>query len=208
MLGRALVIAGLLVAGRLAIDRVETAEARVVRAPLASVPTTVGEWRGWDLPRLDAEVERILGADDYLHRRYAAADGSIVDLFVGYYRSQRQGDAIHSPRNCLPGAGWRPVEAGTTILTLDGRRAEVNRYIVERGGDRQAVLYWYQGRGRIVANEYANKALLVLDALRRRRSDGALVRVMTPVQAGEADAVGRAARFAAAAFPWLAEAIP
>ncbi|HXH06363.1 MAG TPA: EpsI family protein [Vicinamibacterales bacterium] len=208
MVRRALVVAVLILAGRFAIDRIETAEARVARVPLASVPDAVGEWRGRDLPRLDPEVARVLGADEYLHRRYVGADGVPVDLFVGYYRSQREGDAIHSPRNCLPGAGWRPVEAGTSVVPLGGRAARVNRYIVERGGERQLVLYWYQGRGRIVASEYANKALLVVDSLRRRRSDGALVRVMSPAQPGAAKAMDRAMRFVSAIYPRLAEAVP
>ena len=109
-------------------------------------------------------------------------------LYVGYYASQRQGDTIHSPQNCLPGAGWRPVMAERSTIDLGGRTIPVNRFIIQKGMDRQAVLYWYQGRSRVVASELANKAWLMLDAARLRRTDGGLVRLITPVSSNPADA--------------------
>jgi EpsI family protein len=129
-------------------------------------------------------------------------------LYVGYYASQRQGDTIHSPQNCLPGAGWRPVEAGRAEIPVNGRTLDVNRYVIQKGLDRQVVLYWYQGRGRVVANEYANKALLMLDAARLNRTSGGLVRVMTPVRTTTEAATTELTTFVAALFPRLERHLP
>ena len=180
--------------------------------PLASLPRTLGAWSDpVDLP-LDRDVRAVLGVDDYLNRTYVNAAAQPVDLYIGYYASQRQGDTIHSPQNCLPGAGWQPVEGGATSLDVDGRRLTVNRYVIQKGLDRQVVLYWYQGRGRIVANEYANKFWLMFDAARLHRSDGALVRVVAPVtrtpNASLAAADDAAAEFTRAVFPRLSRFLP
>jgi EpsI family protein len=135
-----------------------------------------------------------------------------VGLYIAYYASQRQGDTIHSPQNCLPGAGWQPVDGGTTSIDAGGRRLTVNRYVIEKGLDRQVVLYWYQGRGRVVANEYANKFWLMFDAARLHRSDGALVRVVAPVSrsAGGSLAAADAAavEFTRALHPHLSAYLP
>jgi EpsI family protein len=201
---RAVVIAVLLVAAAVYVRAAAGAEARVDREPLETFPWQIAEWSGYPLPPFDADVLRVLGADEYLHRRYVRAGARPVDLYVGYYRRQRQGDTIHSPQNCLPGAGWQPVEAGRTLVAgARGAAFSVNRYVVQKGLERRMVFYWYQGRGRIVANEYANKAWLVLDALRARRTDGALVRLITePFAAGEATA------FASAALAPLFRVVP
>jgi EpsI family protein len=140
------------------------------------------------------------------------AAGQPVSLYVGYYASQRQGDTIHSPQNCLPGAGWQPVEGGSAPLDVGGRRLTVNRYVIQKGLDRQVVLYWYQGRGRVIANEYANKFWLMLDAARLHRSDGALVRVVAPVvrsaNGSLTAADGAAADFTRAVFSRLSTHLP
>ena len=143
-------------------------------------------------------------------RTYSAANQH-VGLYVGYYRSQRQGDTIHSPMNCLPGAGWVPVDAGRSrIAAAGGGDVEVNRYLIQKGEDRQVALYWYEGRGRTVASEYWSKAYLVWDAASRNRTDGALVRVLSPVARGEstADAARRAEAFAARLLPLLPAYVP
>jgi EpsI family protein len=150
----------------------------------------------------------VLGVDDYIHRRYAAG-ASFADLYVGYYRSQRQGDSIHSPQNCLPGAGWYPVSNERISLDVGGGRSiPVNRYVIQKELDRQVVLYWFQGRGRAVANEYANRAYLVYDSVKTGRSDGALVRVISPVVTSVEEAGAAAAGFARAIYPSLTEVIP
>lgn len=165
-------------------------ESSVPRRPLKEFPTAVGSWRqiGTD-HRFDAETERVLRADDYLSRNYASAEGRIANFYVGYYATQRNGATYHSPLNCLPGSGWNMGEPGkVTINPKGGGRAfEANRYIIEQGSDRQLMLYWYQGRGRAIASEYWGKIYTVLDSISRRRSDGAMVRVMVPLPKGESE---------------------
>ena len=176
-------------------------EQPVTRASLSTFPWTIGSWTAaGDVP-LDDDVVRVLGVDDYVSRTYLSASGDPANLYIGYYTSQRQGDTIHSPQNCLPGAGWQPVESARTTLTVDGGTLPVNRYVIEKGPDRQVVLYWYQGRGRVVANEYANKLWLMVDAARLRRTNGSLVRIIAP---RERDAV----EFARVIFPHLPVYLP
>lgn len=187
-------------------------EARAPRRPLAEFPSELGGWRqaGRDV-RFDAATEAVLRADDYVSRDYLAADGSAAaSLYVGYYATQRTGATYHSPLNCLPGSGWTLNDPGRLeIRPSDGSPAfEANRYVIEHAGDRQLMVYWYQGRGRAVASEYLDKAYTVFDSIRRRRSDGSMVRILVPVRGSEAQALERAAQFAAQVEPRLAEYVP
>jgi EpsI family protein len=201
MIARAVVVSILITCAGVLGVRGAGSEQPVTRASLTTFPRTIGAWSAaGDLP-LDDEVIRVLGVDDYVSRTYLNASGDPVNLYIGYYASQRQGDTIHSPQNCLPGAGWQPVESGRTTLAVDGSALPVNRYVIEKGPERQVVLYWYQGRGRVVANEYANKLWLMVDAARLRRTNGSLVRVIAP---REPDA----AEFARVVFPRLPEYLP
>ena len=183
-------------------------EATVERSPLAALPATIGQWHGREAAPLADDVVATLGVDDYVNRRYSDAAGLPVGLYVGYYHSQRQGDTIHSPQNCLPGAGWRPVASGRVSVDAGGRTVNVNRYVIQKGLDRQVVLYWYQGRGRVVANEYANKGLLMLDAARLNRTSGGLVRLIAPVVTTAEAATAQLTSFAAALFPHLDRHLP
>ena len=115
---------------------------------------------------------------------------------------------IHSPQNCLPGAGWRPVESGVTTLQVGDRAVPVNQFVIQKGLDKQVVFYWYQGRGRVIANEYANKALLMLDAARLHRTNGGLVRLIAPVVSTPDAAKAELAAFAALVFPHLDRHLP
>jgi EpsI family protein len=160
-------------------------EASVKRSALRDLPSAIGNWRrvGPD-ERFDAETEKVLRADDYVSRRYAAPDGTVISLYAGYYASQRNGATYHSPLNCLPGAGW--VMDGHQLVTIqpaDGSPAfTANRYVISNGSHRELLLYWYEGRGRSVASEYWGKFFTVWDSVTRRRSDGAMVRVMLPLR--------------------------
>lgn len=205
---RLVVVSCTLLGAAAALTAADRREPVVPRQVLAGFPLSLDDWRGVDAAPLDLDTMRVLGVDDYVLRTYAGGGGE-VGLYVGYYRSQRQGDTIHSPMNCLPGAGWVPVSAGRLALAAAGG-AEVNRYVIQKGEDRQVALYWYQGRGRTVASEYWSKAFLVWDAARRNRTDGALVRVLSPVARGAspADAERVAADFASRLFPMLGAYIP
>jgi len=186
-------------------------EASVVRRELKEFPTNMGGWRqrGVDT-RFDAQTESVLRADDYLARDYTLSDGRTANFYVGYYATQRNGATYHSPLNCLPGAGWTLNEPATIQITPanGGAAFEANRYIIQNGDTRQLLLYWYQGRGRTVASEYWGKIYTVVDSVKRRRSDGAMVRVIVPIQKSEADALALATDLAATASPALPDFIP
>lgn len=156
------------------------------RMELTEFPLTLGDWSGTDVPITD-DVREILGPGDFVQRVYRhAPEEPSVDLFLAYFPTQRTGATVHSPQNCLPGAGWVPVESGQIHLPqADGKIATVNRYVIAKGSERRLVMYWYQAHGRITANEYWAKFYLVADSIRLNRSDGALVRVITPLVQGE-----------------------
>lgn len=177
----------------------------------------VDDWRGVQEPPFEASILKVLGVDEYLTRAYFLPNRGGVGLYIGYYRSQRQGDTMHSPLNCLPGSGWEPISqtyARVPVADALGARSEItiNRYIVQKGLDRQLVLYWYQAHGRVIASEYWSKFYLIRDAVRLNRTDGALVRVIAPVLGDADDAEARAEQlgttFIQSMFPRLPAYLP
>jgi EpsI family protein len=176
----------------------------------------VGKWRGVQEPPLDSSVLALLRLDDYLTRAYFDPTQDGVGLYIGYYGSQRQGDTMHSPQNCLPGAGWEPVSRSMLPIAVSSGAAAldpeivVNRYLIQKGVDQQLVLYWYQSHGRVVASEYWAKYYLVRDAIRLNRTDGALVRVIVPLveNTGATQAERVAVEFVKALFPLLDGYLP
>jgi exosortase D (VPLPA-CTERM-specific) len=155
--------------------------------PLAAVPLQLGQWQGRD-EHLSSDVLQYLGKGDFLSRTYyeESVGAPYVSLFMAYFPTQRTGDTVHSPLNCLPGSGWFPLEANRIELSIAGHRPfPVNRYYVAKGPDRALVLYWYWAHDRGVASEYWAKFYLVADAMRLNRSDGALVRISVPIAQGE-----------------------
>jgi EpsI family protein len=156
-------------------------------APLASFPRAIASWTlAADIP-LSKDVLDVLGTGEFLLRDYQAEGGRArVALFIAYFPSQRTGDTIHSPQNCLPGAGWSPVEADRITIRREGHLPiSANRYLVAKGEQRQLVLYWYWAHDRGVASEYAAKFYLVADSIRMQRTDGSLVRISSSVGANE-----------------------
>ena len=174
-------------------------EAEVARKPLAEIPALLGEWKQkGDAIRFDASTESVLRTTDYTMREYVFSDGRIANVYVGYYASQRAGATYHSPQNCLPGAGWTmenpaPVE----IKTASGKSFTANKFIIENGIYKEVLIYWYQGRGRVERSEYADKINTIFDSVTRRRSDSAMVRVMTSIGSSEPDATNAAIDLAA-----------
>lgn len=207
MVGRAAIVLVLLSVTGLFGSLTGSAETVVPREPLAALPLDVGDWHGQEAP-LAEEVLTQLGADDYVNRQYARSGAAPIGLYVAYYASQRQGDMIHSPQNCLPGAGWIPLEASIANLRVGEGAISVNHYVIQNGLDRQAVFYWYQGRGRVVANEYQNKALLMLDAARLHRTNGGLVRVIAPITSTAEAATAELSAFTRLLFPYLDGHLP
>jgi EpsI family protein len=188
--------------------------------PLSQMPNVIDGMVAQDQP-LDDEVLSVLGKGDFLNRVYVptavrqvstrSASAYPVSLFIGYFATQRTGQAIHSPLHCLPGAGWVfESHSYTSIDDVHGKPYNVGEYIINNGESRQFVIYWYQAHGRSIANEYKAKAYMLADAIRYNRTDGALVRVITPISASEqiADARARAVSFTAHMTPYLPQFIP
>ena len=185
-------------------------EAHVERQELKNFPMQVGGWKqeGVD-QRFDAETMRVLRASDYLLRNYRLRDGTMANLYIGYYATQRDGASYHSPLNCLPGAGWTMEDPAMITITLaNGKSFVANKYVIKNGNIRELMIYWYQGRGRAVASEYWGKIYTVLDSVRLRRSDAAMVRVMVPITASDAAALESARDFAVVTSGVLPEFVP
>jgi len=185
-------------------------EAHVERKDLKDFPQSVGMWQktGND-QTLDDETMKVLRASDYLLRDFRKPDGQVANLYVGYYATQRNGATYHSPLNCLPGSGWTLSEPGKATIALpDGTSFVANKYVIQNGDYKSLMIYWYQGRGRNVASEYWGKIYTVLDSVRLRRSDGAMVRVTVPIGNSEAKAQQTAIEFASAASKALPQFVP
>ncbi len=202
--------------------------------PLSDFPILLGNMSSVDMP-IDPEALAILGQGDFLNRVFspprldktdlfgkpsevaapaaagAPTEATAVGLFIAYFPTQRTGQAIHSPQNCLPGSGWSFESSGTTDVTdSSGKLSQVGDYVIVNGGQRAEVLYWYQSHGRAIASDYRAKLFMLADSIRYSRSDAALVRIVTPIQPGEArDAAHqRAVRFAQRLIPILPAYIP
>jgi EpsI family protein len=199
---RVTIVVACLLAAYVPVARADRAEDTPLRMSFAMFPMQLGEWQGSQNPPFADSVLAVLGLDDYLTRLYQR-NSFYADLYVGYWKSQRQGDTMHSPQNCLPGAGWEPIS--DSFLTFpdprnpSGPALSVNRYVIQKGLSKQLVLYWYQGRGRIIGSEYWSKIYLVLDAARYNRTDAAIVRVVVPIS-GTAPEAEAAAEKAALGF--------
>jgi EpsI family protein len=215
-----LVLSLMLLAASAYLAKASKPEIVPIREPLSGMPMQIEDWAGQQAPDMDPRVVAVLGVDDYLNRIYDDPAHTRVGLYVGYYASQREGATIHSPLNCLPGAGWNPVKRDRIPVSVEinGKNAgnystiEINRIVILKGVEKQLVLYWYQSHGRVVASEYWGKIYTVLDALRKNRTDAALVRVICPVVDGsekaEIIAEENAIDFVRALFPLLSRFLP
>jgi exosortase D (VPLPA-CTERM-specific) len=201
------------------------AEARPTRADFSEFPLQIGAWQG-RRQQLEAVYLDTLKLDDYVLADFVRtdaareADGAVgagslapVNLYVAYYASQRTGQSAHSPRSCLPGGGWRVLDFDqheVARVRINGAPLRVNRAVVQQGANRELVYYWFQERGRDITNEYLVKWYIFEDALLRNRTDGALVRLVTPLQLNEplAAADARLAQFAGSMLPALQTYLP
>lgn len=201
----------LIVAGGV-LARASKAEPTPLRTPFDTLPMQLGTYSGVKAADLEPEIVEVLGVEEYLNRTYRGPSGLPVGFYVGYWASQRHGDAIHSPMNCLPGSGWQPVDTSRVALAGSVENADLNRVIVEKGGERLLVLYWYQSQGRVVASEYWSKIHMVLDAIRTNRTDAAMVRVVVPIPrnipGAEALAEKEALAFVAELMPQIGNHLP
>ena len=205
-----LLLIAILVAGTLVNSWAYLGEAHVDRKALKDFPDQIGTWQKTGTDQiLDAQTLQVLRASDYLLRDFQRADGQTANFYVGYYSTQRDGASYHSPLNCLPGAGWMLSEPGKVNLPGPGGQSfTANKYVIQNGEYKSLMVYWYQGRGRAVASEYWGKVYTVIDSVRLRRSDGAMVRVTVPIGDSEAKALESATDLAVAAQAALPDFVP
>ena len=181
-------------------------------SPLAAFPADIAGWQMYKDVKIEQDTLDVLKADDTLNRIYLnpARDANAY-LFIAFFKTQRYGQAPHSPKNCLPGNGFEPIESGTILVAVPGRAEpiRINRYLVARGDEKSVTLYWYQSHDRVIAGEFAAKFWLIADSIRYHRSDTALVKIVVPVREGDADAATRTAiDFVKAAFSPLSRQLP
>jgi EpsI family protein len=204
MKARAWVPCGILLAGvaLLAGGTTQQRDMPLVVSLADAVPRQFGEYVARDI-EVSPEEQQAAGMSSYVMRAYEPAQQAEdtdaaggFSLYVGYYERQSQGRTIHSPRNCLPGGGWEPLTSGREVVQTSFGPVPVNRYLIGNGPAKALVLYWYQGRGRVAANEYLVKWDLLRDQALVGRSDEALVRIIVPVTGSEEDAFSVAAELA------------
>jgi EpsI family protein len=200
----------LMVATLMILRTYQYSEAVPLRKPLLKFPEHIGLWRGKELG-LETTVVQLLGVSDYSMRIYHQPARPPVWLYVGYYRSQRQGETIHSPKHCYPGNGWHTLSSNVVSMDIPlstHGSVRVNRYLIAKGLEKSLVFYWYHERGRVVASEYQAKLYLMLDAMTRHRTDGALVRVSSVVSDSVSATEQALVEFIQQFFPLLAAYVP
>jgi EpsI family protein len=180
---RVVISTSLLVAALLAVRLYSHGEAVPLRQSLDRFPSVVGAWQGREANLLEDEVMNILKVKDYLIRRYVDAEGHNAWLYIGYHDTQRRGAQFHSPKNCLPGAGWEPVRVDRVPIEVSApsRTIVVNRYLIQKDHQQQLVVYWYQFQGQAIASELGAKVQMIRGAVTRNRTDGALIRISSPI---------------------------
>ncbi len=187
------------------------AEDRPLLKPFSSFPKQIGEWTGKE-SRFDQKIYDILGVDDSFLGSYTTQDGLAVQLYIGFYKSQREGDLIHSPKNCMPGGGWNITGISLEEIAFTDTKPERQKAIklvLQNGPQKQIALYWFQSRGRIIHSEYMQKIYLVVDSITRHRTDGSFVRLIAPVINNDEEmALMSLKKFSIKLIPILNEYIP
>jgi EpsI family protein len=209
MIARMLVVCAMLLVSSWVVRAVGHGVPVALSQPFSAFPDQLDTWQGEDV-RFNARITTRLGATDYLSKIYRAGQQPAAHLYVGFYASQKHGEMVHSPKNCLPGNGWYIARRETATVDIAPYPPfTANSYIVENGIERQLVVYWYQqSGGRIVTNEYLGRVYLVLDALTKNRSDAALIRVSVPFEGNAAAAADTARAFLRVAYPALMRFLP
>jgi exosortase D (VPLPA-CTERM-specific) len=182
------------------------------RRDFGEFPLRLAGWEG-RRERIDPVQLEVLKADDAISANYLGADRAAINLHIAYFASQSRGAATHSPRVCIPGAGWDITRLETRELAAvrpGGAPLRVNRALIQKGDAVQLVYYWFKHGERVVTHEYVAKWIILVDSLTRNRSDGALIRLITPVRRGEPEGAAdeRLAAFAAALAPALPRHVP
>ncbi len=203
-----LTLCGMIVAVIVYVNFLGTVKPVLLKRQLDNFPQKIGDFKRVGEQSFSAEVLNVAGVDKYIMWQYQDKTGYTLGLYIGYYRDQTEGSIIHSPKHCMPGSGWEPSLTKEVSITADnGKTYTINRMVLQKGMDKQIAHYWYQGRGRVLANEYIDRAFMIWDSLTRRRSDGSLVRITGAGNRGEADTRSQM-RFMASLLPELDKFLP
>lgn len=178
--------------------------------PLSEFPATIGDWEGQGAIVFEDDILTMLKLKDYLMRQYVHPSGRSLSLYIGYWDTQRRGGQMHSPKHCLPGNGWEPVEAKIVSIPVGSfpTAIAVNSYLLQKDHYQQLVLYWYQSRGQVVAGEFEVKLQLLRHALFHNRTDGALVRIISPVRGSVQETFDQEVSYIQAMYPLLSAFLP
>lgn len=200
----------LLIGALLVLQFRSSGEAVPIRKPLDSFPITVGGWQGAAGVIFDPDTLNVLRPSDYVMRRYQDRAGRGLWLLIAYWDSQRKGAQPHSPTNCLPGAGWEPLESSRVTIPLAEPfgAITVNRYLIQKDRDQLLVFYWYQSQGQAIAGEVAAKVQMVKNSIVRHRTDGSLVRLTSPVYGSVQETSNLLVGYVQAMYPILGEYLP
>jgi len=179
MIKRALLLTVILLAFSLVLRVVSTQHRVPLKKSFAFFPHQIDGYQLKATKKMDPKILKVLGVSNYLMGLYCQGK-DCIDFYVGFFEAQQEGAMIHSPKHCMPGSGWVPLSSKIITLDTPVGKIRINRLILQKGEEKLLVYYWYQGRGRIIASEYKDRLYLLLDRLLKRRSDGALVRLMIP----------------------------
>jgi EpsI family protein len=185
-------------------------EAVQLRKAFETFPSTIGTWKEANDAILDPGTLGMLRLSDYLMRRYVDSAGHSMWLYMGYWQSQRRGSDIHSPKNCLPAGGWEPIEASRLIIPVGGPTSSitVNHYLIQKDRQLQVVIYWFEAQGTVVAGELDAKIQMVRSAILKNRTDGALIRLSSPVTGSVQDTTDRMVEYVRTFYPVVREYLP
>lgn len=186
---RAAVLILLFLGFALLVQGMDREAATPITRSLDRFPERIGRWQMLGTRDMGDQVEEVLGVDDYLFADFRGPGGRRISVYVSYFSSTGRSKGYHSPLNCMPGSGWEIADTGFLTLNPAGDKDEaaVNRLLLQKGSDRQVGLYWYQCRGRILANEYLERIYRVIDSIFRGRTDGAFIRLLASGPEGNVD---------------------
>jgi EpsI family protein len=198
----------MLVAALLGLNFRSEDEALPPGKPLHTFDTSVGAWQPREASVFTDDIQNVMKASDYVMRRYSDATGRSLWLFIGYWEKQRKGAQPHSPQNCLPGNGWQPLEVSRVSVPLPATTLVVNRLLIQKDEQRQLMFYWYRAQGTPVAGELEAKLQLMKNALLHNRTDGAIIRVSSPIYQSVTSTSADFTRFIQKLQPALSEYLP
>jgi EpsI family protein len=179
-----------------------------INKPLDGFPVTVNQWRMTGESRLSDNVQNVLKATDVLLREYVNPQGERVTLYIGYHDGGQGSGEIHSPKHCLPGAGWLELSSGRTTIDAAGDKLNLVRAVYQKGDSNELFMYWFQVRDKSISEEFSLKAAQIANSALHRRRDASFIRISVPFQSDEKKAVAVGQRFVSDFLPTISLFLP